>query len=114
DKAEGVETAAPTTWPQKPDFREPPLRLHDDADFWDFRQDDADYFDQPGRYSAACAVRRWRKQGAESFGRLPLRGTRLPQRYSAARAHPRFVGPRVELDLSGYRRSIACASPCNT
>jgi len=36
-------------WQQQPDHREPPLKLSGDADFWNFREDDADYFDQPRR-----------------------------------------------------------------
>ena len=35
-------------WQDQPDYREPPLRIHGDADFWNFREDDADYFTQPG------------------------------------------------------------------
>ena len=35
-------------WEAQPDYREPPLRLSGDADFWNFREDDADYFKQPG------------------------------------------------------------------
>ncbi len=35
-------------WQEQPEFREPPLQLSGDADWWDFRKDDADYFRQPG------------------------------------------------------------------
>ncbi|MBJ2160282.1 catalase-related domain-containing protein, partial [Variovorax sp. IB41] len=35
-------------WKEQPDFREPPLKLRGDADFWNFREDDADYYKQPG------------------------------------------------------------------
>jgi len=35
-------------WQEQPAYREPPLKLHGDADFWDFRADDADYYQQPG------------------------------------------------------------------
>ena len=35
-------------WQEQPAFREPPLRINGDADFWDFREDDADYYQQPG------------------------------------------------------------------
>lgn len=34
-------------WKEQPEFREPPLKINGDADFWDFREDDADYFTQP-------------------------------------------------------------------
>ncbi|WP_037493847.1 catalase [Sphingomonas sp. PAMC 26605] len=36
-------------WQDQPSYREPPLRITGDADFWDFRQDDDDYFSQPRR-----------------------------------------------------------------
>ena len=35
-------------WQEQPDFAEPPLALHGDADRWDYRADDSDYFTQPG------------------------------------------------------------------
>lgn len=36
-------------WQDQPNFREPPLRLRGEADFWNFREDDEDYFTQPRR-----------------------------------------------------------------
>ena len=35
-------------WQEQPQFREPPLKIDGSADHWDFRQDDADYYKQPG------------------------------------------------------------------
>ncbi|MEO6226749.1 MAG: catalase [Thermomonas sp.] len=35
-------------WQQQPQFREPPLKISGNADHWDFREDDADYYKQPG------------------------------------------------------------------
>jgi len=35
-------------WEAQPEFREPPLRINGSADFWNFREDDADYYKQPG------------------------------------------------------------------
>jgi catalase len=34
-------------WKEQPEYREPPLRITGDADFWDYREDDDDYFTQP-------------------------------------------------------------------
>lgn len=34
-------------WQEQPEFREPPLKIRGDADFWDYREDDSDYFSQP-------------------------------------------------------------------
>ncbi|ELU9678080.1 catalase, partial [Salmonella enterica] len=34
-------------WQEQPQFKEPPLKITGDADFWDFREDDSDYFSQP-------------------------------------------------------------------
>ncbi len=35
-------------WEAQPEYREPPLKVNGNADFWNFREDDADYFKQPG------------------------------------------------------------------
>lgn len=37
-------------WQEQPEFREPPLKIRGDADYWNFREDDADYFSQPGAF----------------------------------------------------------------
>lgn len=34
-------------WQAQPQYQEPPLKITGDADFWDYRKDDADYFSQP-------------------------------------------------------------------
>ena len=35
-------------WQEQPQFREPPLKINGNADWWNFREDDADYYKQPG------------------------------------------------------------------
>ncbi|HEY4531331.1 MAG TPA: catalase [Luteimonas sp.] len=35
-------------WQEQPQFREPPLKIGNVADWWNYREDDADYFRQPG------------------------------------------------------------------
>jgi catalase len=35
-------------WQEQPEYREPPLKIHGDADWWNFRDDDANYYKQPG------------------------------------------------------------------
>lgn len=35
-------------WQEQPQFREPPLQITGDADWWNFRDDDANYYKQPG------------------------------------------------------------------
>ena len=35
-------------WQEQPDFREPPLAIDGAADHWNFREDDDDYYTQPG------------------------------------------------------------------
>ena len=35
-------------WQQQPQFREPPLKIDGNADHWNYREDDADYYQQPG------------------------------------------------------------------
>ena len=34
-------------WQEQPEFREPPLKINGNADFWNFHEDDHDYFSQP-------------------------------------------------------------------
>lgn len=34
-------------WQEQPQYREPPLKVSGDADYWDFRKDDDNYFEQP-------------------------------------------------------------------
>lgn len=36
-------------WQEQPEYAEPPLPLEGPADRWDFREDDDDYFTQPGK-----------------------------------------------------------------
>ena len=35
-------------WQEQPEFKEPPLALNGAADRWNYREDDSDYFTQPG------------------------------------------------------------------
>ncbi len=35
-------------WEAQPEYKEPPLELSGAADYWDFREDDSDYYTQPG------------------------------------------------------------------
>ena len=35
-------------WQEQPQFKEPPMALYGDADRWNYREDDNDYFTQPG------------------------------------------------------------------
>ena len=35
-------------WQEQPQFREPPLKITGDADWWNFRDDDSNYYKQPG------------------------------------------------------------------
>ncbi len=44
----GIEPNSYGRWQEQPQFREPPLRIDPLADRFDFREDDDDYFGQPG------------------------------------------------------------------
>lgn len=37
-------------WQEQPDFKDPPLALYGAADNWNFREDDSDYYTQPGKF----------------------------------------------------------------
>jgi catalase len=45
----GYEPNSYGDWRQQPEFAEPPLKISGDAAHWDYREDDADYFTQPGK-----------------------------------------------------------------
>ena len=44
----GYEPNSYGEWQEQPDFREPPLSLEGAADHWNHREDDDDYYSQPG------------------------------------------------------------------
>lgn len=44
----GYEPNSKEEWQEQPDFSEPPLAINGAADHWNFREDDDDYFTQPG------------------------------------------------------------------
>ncbi len=44
----GYEPNSYGQWQEQPDFREPPLKLDGAADHWNHREDDDDYYSQPG------------------------------------------------------------------
>jgi catalase len=45
----GYEPNSYGQWQEQPDFKEPPLALSGMADRWNFREDDDDYYTQPGK-----------------------------------------------------------------
>jgi catalase len=45
----GYEPNSYGEWQEQPEFKEPPLELSGTADHWNFREDDDDYYTQPGR-----------------------------------------------------------------
>jgi catalase len=45
----GYEPNSYGEWQEQPEYKEPPLALHGDAHSWNFRDDDSDYYTQPGQ-----------------------------------------------------------------
>ena len=45
----GYEPNSYGQWQEQPNFKEPPLALYGPADNWNFREDDSDYYTQPGK-----------------------------------------------------------------
>lgn len=45
----GYEPNSYGEWQEQPEFKDPPLALKGDADNWNFREDDDDYYTQPGK-----------------------------------------------------------------
>ncbi len=51
----GYEPNSYGEWQQQPEFKEPPLELQGAADHWNFREDDDDYYTQPGNLFRAMS-----------------------------------------------------------
>jgi len=45
----GYEPNSYGEWQEQPEYAEPPLKLEGPADHWNFREDDDDYYTQPGK-----------------------------------------------------------------
>lgn len=45
----GYEPNSYGAWAEQPDFKEPPLKIYGDGYNWNFREDDSDYYTQPGK-----------------------------------------------------------------
>jgi catalase len=45
----GYEPNSYGEWEEQPEFAEPPLKLEGAADHWNYREDDDDYYSQPGK-----------------------------------------------------------------
>ncbi len=45
----GYEPNSYGEWQEQPDYKEPPLEIKGAADHWNFREDDDDYYTQPGK-----------------------------------------------------------------
>ena len=45
----GYEPNSYGKWQEQPEFKEPSLELSGNADHWNFREDDDDYYSQPGK-----------------------------------------------------------------
>jgi len=43
----GYEPNSYKEWQEQPEYKEPPLKIDGDADHWNFREDDDDYYSQP-------------------------------------------------------------------
>lgn len=91
-------------WQEQPEFREPPLKTSGDADFWDFREDDDDYFKQPGdlfRLMSAAQQQVLCENTARAMGDAP---DFIKQRHidNCAKADPAYgAGVTKALGLKG-------------
>ncbi len=62
-------------WQEQPDFREPPLAINGAADHWKFREDDDDYYAQPGalfRLMTSAQQQVLFENTARNMGDVPL------------------------------------------
>jgi len=62
-------------WQEQPKYAEPPLKLKGDADHWNYREDDDDYYTQPGllfRLMSAKQQKELFENTARSIGQAPM------------------------------------------
>ncbi len=70
----GYEPNSYGVWQEQPQYREPPLKINGDAAHWDFREDDDDYYKQPGdlfRLMTADEQQRLFENTARAMGDAP-------------------------------------------
>ncbi len=70
----GYEPNSYGDWQEQPEFKDPPLKISGDADHWNFREDDDDYFTQPGnlfRVMSAEEQQRLFENTARNMGDCP-------------------------------------------
>jgi catalase len=80
----GYEPNSEGEWQEQPDYREPPLQLSGDADHWNYREDDADYFSQAGdlfRLMTPAQQQALFENTARSIGDAPRRDSEPPYRH---------------------------------
>ena len=96
-------------WQQQPEYAEPPLKLEGAMDHWDYRQDDDDYYTQPGnlfRLMDEAAQQRLFGNYARALAGVPenivLR--QICHCYQADPAYGEGVAKAVGIDLSKIAR----------
>ena len=95
----GYEPNSYGEWQEQPEFAEPPLKLEGAADHWNFREDDADYYTQPGKLFRLMSP-------APAEG--PLRKHRSRHRRCAQEIKIRHIGNCLKADPA-YGKGVADA-----
>jgi catalase len=70
----GYEPNSYGEWEAQPEYKDPPLNIEGAADIWDFREDDDNYYEQPGklfRLMSADEQRRLFENTARAMGDAP-------------------------------------------
>ena len=93
-------------WQEQPDFAEPPLALHGAADRWNYRDDDSDYFTQPGdlfRLLTPDAQKRLCENTARNIGGVsgPIRARHIAHCTQADPAYGAGVAAAIEAFRAG-------------
>jgi len=102
----GYEPNSYGDWQQQPEFAEPPLKIRGDAAHWDFRQDDDDYFSQPGklfRLMTADERQRLFENTARAMGDAPemIKRRHIGHCFKADPAYGKGVAAALGLSLQG-------------
>ena len=70
----GYEPNSYGKWQEQPEYKEPPLALNGAADHWNFREDDNDYYTQPGKLFRLMSTEQKKvlfENTARSMGDIP-------------------------------------------
>ena len=101
----GYEPNSYGAWQAQPEYKNPPLAIEGAADIWDFREDDDNYYEQPGklfRLMTADEQQRLFDNTARAMGDAPedIKGRHIGNCYKADPAYGEGVAAALGIPMS--------------